>query len=173
MLSPVEPNDSHMAPSLTTITLNKSTWKLFQSKINSALKELSGSATVDEFVHALAEIVNSKEISVVGKRSAATDSSLTTLLDEFKLSPFAQLLQVQDTIDGLFVMALFAPNGPFNSFIPKPIKSQVMESILATLSNSALTTEMTVLQQQLTALGDCCTQETEQSCACGSTKGCS
>lgn len=171
MLSPVEPSDSIMTSSLSTITLNKSTWKLFQSKISSASN--SHGDSMSDFIRAIVDVMNSKEINVVGKRSSASDENLSTLLDEFKQSPFAQLLQVQDPIDGLFLMALFAPNGPFNMRIPKTIKSEFMEYILSTLSSSSVSTEMAVLQQQLTALGDCCQQESELSCACGNAKSCS
>ncbi|EOQ99533.1 Glutathione gamma-glutamylcysteinyltransferase [Wallemia ichthyophaga EXF-994] len=172
LLSPVEPSESIMTSSLTTITLNKSTWKLFQSKIGSSLDSVTGDS-IGEFINAVGRVVNSKEIRVVGKRSIASQDSLSALLDEFNGSQFGKLLQVDDPIDGLFLMALFAPNGPFNIRIPQKIKPQLMEEILSTISSSSMSTEMTVLQQQLTALGECCQQESELSCACGKERSCS
>ncbi|TIC13154.1 Phytochelatin-domain-containing protein [Wallemia mellicola] len=174
LLSPVETNEySSTSPSVTTISLNKSTWKLFQIKMNNALRSLS-SITLESFLQVISDVVEDKELTVVGKRSNASEDSLAVLLDEFQQTKFGKAVKTEEAINGLFAMSLFAPDGPFNLSIPKSIKPDFIDYVASTLSkSSSLNTEMAILQQQLNALGDCCKLESELSCGCGNKSSCS
>ena len=174
LLSPSNPFDyNSSSPSLTTITLNKNNWKLFTQKINLALRSLKIEPSLNEFLDSVSEVINDKALHVVERRTNISNDLIETFIENFIKTPFFNNIPKSTSpLNALFLMALFDSKGPLNDSIPKNIKP-VFNHLISSSSSSVsnLSSEMGVLQQQLTALGDCCKEESELSCSCSASNG--
>ncbi|KAK4057791.1 hypothetical protein OIO90_001010 [Microbotryomycetes sp. JL221] len=197
MLSPLPETDpgSITGPlSLTTLTLNKSTWASLSSSLQKVILSLPRSSNATDLIKSLTTHLNSYPTSPVSPRpttSTTTDELSSKLLPQLDKSMLSQLVKqiltterqtstTRDQLTPLFLMALLSTKSSLSHFVPSHVKNE-----LSTLFNQALhastnesdvvATEVEFLTRQLNALGECCRAEESEgqnvSCGCaGPTK---
>ncbi|GAA5865539.1 hypothetical protein JCM1840_001436 [Sporobolomyces johnsonii] len=178
--------------SLTSLTLNKSSWAALSNSLSRLLLETPKSATASDLLHSLAAHLSSLPTPALAPRPAAPappsssetatptpsePSNLPSLLDALSRTELAATLArssptaaAADPLLTLVILALFSPRSPLTALVPLGARAD-LESLLrqATRDSPAgiVEAEVEVLVKQLGALGECCRSEEENGGAVG------
>ncbi|GAA5970588.1 hypothetical protein JCM21900_005821 [Sporobolomyces salmonicolor] len=182
--------------SLTSLTLNKSSWAALSNSLSRLLLQTPKSATASDLLHSLAAHLSSLPTPALSPRPAAPAlsssadiatptlsavSGFPSLLDALSRTELATVLRAfpavptgaADPLLPLLVLALFSPRSSLTALVPLGARSE-LESLRAAALDPAegiLETEVEFLVKQLGALGECCRSEEENGvagCGCAS-----
>ncbi|KAM0789042.1 hypothetical protein ACM66B_003107 [Microbotryomycetes sp. NB124-2] len=188
LLSPLPETDvgSVAGPlSLTTLTLNKSTWATLSSSLQKLLLALPRQATVEDLLQSLATHLSSYPTQPVAPRPASSATTTTAdistdLLPLLAQTSLTKLIHSSTPLTALFILTLLSPRSSLHHFINPSLQSQLSEILSSSISNprdenQVVAKEVEFLSRQLNALGECCRAEErdgeEVSCGCsGPTK---
>ncbi|KAK4055467.1 hypothetical protein OIV83_000013 [Microbotryomycetes sp. JL201] len=188
MLSPLPVTDvgSVSGPlSMTTLSLNKSTWAALSSSLQKVLLALPRQATVTELLEHLASHLASYPTQPVSPRptSSASSANLTTDLEPLlkHTSLYKAVGQQVPPLTTLFLLTLLSPRSSLRHFIQPSLQSELDSVYSSTISstfendeNQLIAKEVEFLSRQLSALGECCRAEerdgAQVNCGCSGPK---
>ncbi|GAA6048688.1 hypothetical protein JCM3770_002022 [Rhodotorula araucariae] len=171
-----EPGSLNAPLSLTTVTLNKSTWASLNGSLSRLLlRSAKDAPDAGELVNTLlSHLALSLPTSPIAGRSTAS-TSLPPLLDTLSTTRLAALTPFASSPDPtavllnlLFLLALLSPRSSLAALLPPSAAAGV-----ATLADEALAAvpglrdEVESATRQLGALGECCRSEEDNGAACG------
>ncbi|GAA5871873.1 hypothetical protein JCM16303_000904 [Sporobolomyces ruberrimus] len=180
--------------SLTTLTLNKSSWAVLSNSLSRLLLETKKDSTFDSLLERLllhlsnlptppvtarpptVPVTTSPDSPAPSRPSSPSPSALeslrstlasSTLSSSFSpSSPSTQFLP-------LLLLSLFSPRSPLTALIPPHLSTPLRELFDSTIeSNETVKEEVEFLVSQMGALGECCRAEEEgAACGCASKNG--
>ncbi|GJN94381.1 hypothetical protein Rhopal_007461-T1 [Rhodotorula paludigena] len=170
-----EPGSLNAPLSLTSVTLNKSSWASLHSSLSRLLLSTSKSTPdVSSLLLTLLSHLSALPTSPLSARPTAS-SALPPLLDSFSLTPLASLVPFASSPDPnstllhtLFILALLSPRSQLSALVPSPLLSSLQTLADQSLEHlPQLREEVDSATRQLGALGECCRSEESNGAACG------
>nr|AIS24729.1 phytochelatin synthase [Sporobolomyces primogenomicus] len=176
--------------SLTTLTLNKSSWAVVSNALSRLLLETTKSSTLESLLERILNHLSNLPTPAVTARpppvttmggsadspapsrpSSPSPSSLDTLTSSLSASTLPD--SPTNPLVPLLLLALFSPRSSLTALVPPHLSEPLRElcdSIVG--SNEVVREEVEFLTGQLGALGECCRAEEEgAACGCASKKG--